>query len=221
MVEQSACLVYLDVFVLFYDCRILMRYFTGKADIVFLLDSSMAVGAQNFKKELQLFDTVAQSFPVSKDRVNFASMVYSDKIQVPFQLNTHTNKPSLSIAIQAIPFTVGELRVGKAIASVKSSIFEKSGRPGVPKVVVAVMTKKSEDDMVVPANALKAAGVKLVMVGIGEDLDTSFLGSLASSPDSVLLEDKMDELPAQAASLVVKINNGEWFLMDKFQKHDI
>jgi hypothetical protein len=187
----------------------LMHYFTGKADIVFLLDSSTQLGPKNFKQELLLFDTVAQSFPVKKDGVNFASVVYSDRIKVPFQLNTHADKPTLSIAIQAIPFVGGGSRVGDAIASVKSGILDKSGRPGVAKVVAVLMNEKSEDDMVEPATALKAEGVKLIMVGIGKGVDASLLGSLASSPDSVLLVDKLDELPAQAAPLVVKINNGK------------
>ena len=176
-----------------------------------MLDSSNQVGSQNFKHELRLFDTVAQSFPVNKDRVNFASIVYSDKVQVPFQLNTHTDKATLSIAIQAIPYIGGDSKVGQGISSVKSSIFDKSGRPGVPKVVVVVMATKSKDDLVVPTTILKAEGVKLIMVGVGKDVDASLLGSVASSPDSVLLLDKMDELPPQAAPIVVKINNGKSF----------
>lgn len=186
-----------------------MDYLTGKADIVFLLDSSNRVSPQNFKKELLLFDTVAQSFPVKKDGVNFASMAYSDKTQIPFQLNTHTDKSMLSIAIQAIPYMNGRPNVGQAVASVKTNIFDKSGRSGVPKVAVLILVNKTDDDLVVPAASLKAGGVKLIMVGIGKDVDASLLGSLASSPDSVLLLDKIEELPSQAASVVVKINNGE------------
>ena len=183
----------------------------GQVDIVFLLDSSNQVSLGHFKQELLLFDTVAQSFPVRKDGVNFASMTYSDEIQVPFQLNTHEDKPTLSIAIQAIQFSGGASRVGQAIAALKSSILDKSGRPSASKVVVVIMAKKSEDDVLVPASALKAQGVKLIMVGIGKDVDASLLGSLASSPDSVLLVDDIEELPTQAAPLVVKINNGKFF----------
>lgn len=185
--------------------------FPGKADVVFLLDSSNQVGQQNLKHELLLFDTVAQSFPVMKDGVHFASIVYSSVSQVAFQLNTYIDKPSLSIAIQAIPFIGGDSRVGQAVASVKSSVFDKGGRPDAPKVVVVILVEKSEDDIVTPAAALKAEGVKLIIVGIGKDVDGSVLGSLASTPDSVLLVDNMDELPSQAAPLVVKINNGTLF----------
>ena len=182
--------------------------FPGKADIVFLLDSSKQVGLQNLKQELLLFDTVAQSFPVTKDGVHFASIVYSSASQVAFQLNAYTDKPSLSIAIQAIPFIGGDSRVGQAVASVKSSVLDKSGRPDAPKVVVVVLVKKSVDDVLTPAASLKAEGVKLITVGIGKDVDGSLLGSLASTPDSVLLVDNINELPSQAAPLVVKINNG-------------
>lgn len=183
-------------------------FFSGKADIVFLLETSNQVGQQNFKEELVLFDSVAQAFPVKKDGVNFAGIVYSTTPQVSFQLNTYTEKPALSIAIRDISYTGGKSNVGKAIASVETSILQKSGRPGIPKVVVVLMVEKSEDDMMVPATALKAQGTKLIMVAVGGDVDASLLGSVASSPDSVLLVDKMDELSAQAAALVVKINNG-------------
>ena len=185
--------------------------FPGKADIVFLLDSSDRVGPGSFKQELTLFDTVAQAFPVKQDGVNFAGIVYTTRTHVPFQLNTHTDKASLSVAIRGISYIGGGGKAGQAIAAVKSRVLDASGRTGVPKVVVVLMVGKTDDDMVGPAGALKAQGVKIIMLGVGKSVDSSLLGSVASSTDFVLLENSIDDLPGQGAPLVVKINNGMLF----------
>lgn len=186
-----------------------LHYFTEKIDIVFLLDGSTRVGLRRFKLELSLFDTVAQSFPVQKDGVYFAGIVYSTTSVVSFQLNTHTDKSTLSKAIQAMPYVGGGRNVGQAIASVKSNVLDKSGRPGVPKVLVVLMLKKSKDDMVVPATALKGQGVKLIMLGIGKGVNPSALEPVATSPDFVLIQKPMRELGTQASPLVGKINSGK------------
>lgn len=182
---------------------------TEKVDIVFLLDGSKPVRPRRFKLELAFFDTVAQSFPVEKDGVYFAGIVYSTTSKVAFQLNTYTDKPTLSKGIQAMPYIGAGRKVGQAIASVKSTVLDKSGRPGVPKVVVVLMLKKSDDDMVAPAATLKAQGVKLIMLGIGKGVDPSSLAPVASSPDFVLIQKPMRDLGTQAAPLVGKINSGK------------
>lgn len=185
--------------------------FPAKVDIVFLLDGSTRVGPRRFKLELSLFDTVAQSFPVEKDGVYFAGVVYSSASMVSFQLNANTDKPTLSKAIQAIPYIGGGARnVGQAIASVKSGVFDFSGRPGVPRVVVVLMLKTSDDDMVVPATSIKGQGAKLIMLGIGKGVDPSKLAPIASSPDFVLVQKPMRELGTQAGPLVGKINSGKY-----------
>ncbi len=186
-----------------------MHYFAEKIDIVFLLDGSSRVGPRRFKLEVALFDTVAQSFPVEKDGVHFAGIVYSTTSKVSFQLSTYTDKPTLSKAIQAMPYSGGGRNVGQAIASVKSSVLDVSGRPGVPRVVVVLMLKKSQDDMVVPATALKGQGVKLIMLGIGKGVNPSKLAPVATSPDFVLIQKPMRELGTQAGPLVGKINSGK------------
>lgn len=186
-----------------------MHYLTEKIDIVFLLDGSTRVGPRRFKLEVSLFDTVAQSFPVEKDGVYFAGIVYSTTSTVSFQLNTYTDKSTLSKAIQATPYVGGTRNVGQAIASVKGSVLDKSGRPGVPKVLVVLMLKKSLDDMVVPATALKGQGVKVIMLGIGKDVNPAALAPVATSPEFVLIQKPMRELGTQASPLVGKINSGK------------
>ena len=187
-----------------------MSPFTEKADIVFLLDGSEQVGPRRFKLQLSLFDTVAQSFPVEKDGVYFAGMVYGSNAIVSFQLNDYTDKLSLSKAIAAIKFIGGGRKVGQAIASVKGGVFDKSGRPGVPKVIVVLMLKTSDDDTVVPATAVKGLGIKIIMLGIGKGVDPTSLAPTASSPEFVLTQSPMRELHTITAPLVDKINNGEF-----------
>ena len=173
------------------------------------MDGSAPVGPRRFQLETSLFDTVAQSFPVDKDGVHFAGVVYSATSQVSFQLNSNTDKTTLSKAIQAMRPIGGGRKVGQAIASVKANVFDVSGRPGVPRVVVVLMLKKSFDDMVGPASALKQQRVKLIMLGIGKGVDPSKLAPVATSPDFVLIQRLMRDLGTQAGPLVGKINSGK------------
>lgn len=155
-----------------------------------------------------MFDTVAQSFPVEKDGVHFAGIVYSTTSKISFQLTANTDKLTLSKAIQAMPYFGGGRNVGQAISSAKR-VFDLSGRPGVPRVLVVLMLKKSQDDMVSPASALKPQGVKVIILGIGKGVDPSKLAPVASSPEFVLIQRPMRELGTQAGPLVGKINSGE------------
>ena len=154
---------------------------------------------------------MAQSFPVEKDGVYFGGIAYADNSIVSFQLNDYTNKPSLSKAIKAMKFIGGGRKVGAAISSVKAGIFDKSGRAGVPKIVVVLMYKKSDDDTVAPATSLKGTGVKLIVLGIGKDADATALASTASSPDFVLTQNPMRLLLTITTPLVDKINNGMFY----------
>ena len=156
-----------------------------------------------------MFDTVAGSFPVETDGVHFAGIVYSATSKVAFQLNANTDKPSLSKAIKAMPYIGGGRNVGQAIASAKTGVFDVSGRPGVPRVVVVLMLKKSQDDMVVPATALKGQGVKLILLGIGKGVNPAKLAPVATSLDFVLVQSPIRDLGTQANPLVVKINSGK------------
>ena len=186
---------------------------------MFLLDSSDTVGAGNFKYQQSLFDTVAQSFPVKEDGVHFGAVTYSTEPRISFQLSDFTDKPSLSKAIEGIPFAGGTGNAGQAIASAEPGVLANSGRKGVPKVLVVLTEGVAADDMATPSAALKKQGVKIVMVGMGHDVDSATLESAASSPDAVLVQSSMDELVTIAAPLVDKINDGKQMLGHIFEKN--
>ena len=85
-------------------------------------------------------------------------------------------------AIDKAPYLKGGTLTGKALEFVKVELFDKTGRQGVPKVLIVMTDGKSTDDVVIPANALNDANITVFAIGIGRNYDMQQLQQIASKP---------------------------------------
>ena len=74
-------------------------------------------------------------------------------------------------AIDKAPYLKGGTLTGKALDYVKVELFDKTGRQGVPKVLIVMTDGKSTDDVVNPANVLSEANITVFAIGIGRSYD--------------------------------------------------
>ena len=86
-------------------------------------------------------------------------------------------------AIDEAPFLKGGTLTGKGLNHAKVELFDKTGRKGVPKVLIVMTDGRSTDDVVKPANALSAANITVFAIGVGRNYDIQQLQQIASKPE--------------------------------------
>ena len=86
-------------------------------------------------------------------------------------------------AIDNATYLRGGTLTGKALKFVKTELFDKTGREGVPKVLIVMTDGKSSDDVIKPAEQLSNANITVFAIGIGRNYDIVQLKQIASKPE--------------------------------------
>ncbi|KAL0964069.1 hypothetical protein UPYG_G00317950 [Umbra pygmaea] len=153
------------------------------ADIVFLIDGSINVGKENFKEVMGFIQNLVDSFFTDGDKLRFGMAQYNTDATDVFYLNTYKDKESIINAMDSVEYKGGrKINTGAAIRHVQENQFvkEKGSRKdtGVPQILITITAGKSADDGKAAALGLKATGVRIYAVGIGDIEDE--LKNLAS-----------------------------------------
>lgn len=86
-------------------------------------------------------------------------------------------------AIDNATYLKGGTLTGKALTYAKAELFDKTGRQGVPKVLIVMTDGKSTDNVVPPATQLSNANITVFAIGIGRNYDIEQLQQIASKPE--------------------------------------
>jgi hypothetical protein len=173
------------------------------------LDGSRDVKEENFKQQLELVKLIIQSFRVSQEEVHFGLVVTSLKPEVVIQIDQYTDSAVLQAAVDKVSYPAGRRNIGSATKLVQNELFAKA-RDAVPRVLIVFVSGRSKDETIEPAEAIKKAGTKLVVIGISEKVNpvVKELKSIASKPDFVIIQQYAIHITAIIAPLVDKINEG-------------
>jgi collagen type VI alpha len=91
---------------------------------------------------------------------------------------------------------------------IKDGFSEKQGaRPlssGVTRLAIVITDGESYDDVATAANAARKAGISMIGIGVGYDVDESQLLSIAGSPDRKFVVKGFKELDTRLQSMVQK-----------------
>lgn len=92
----------------------------------------------------------------------------------------------MQAALQQLPDTGGKTYTGAAISWVMHNVFTYAGgaRPSTQaQPIMIIVTDGKPDDVVkAPADAAKAAGIKVMCIGVGGTYDEHSLEQMASTP---------------------------------------
>ncbi|TRZ02736.1 hypothetical protein DNTS_005421 [Danionella cerebrum] len=167
------------------------------ADIVFLVDGSINLGKDNFKEVMEFILNLIDLFFNERDKLQIGLAHYGTDVTDVFYLNTYKNKDDVINAITRTEYKGGrELRTGNAIRHVQNTHFikERGSRKdeGIPQILMVVTGGQSRDDSKSAASALKASGVRIYAVGVG-DVESE-LNNLASESTTVARASTFQEL---------------------------
>lgn len=112
-------------------------------------------------------------------------MQYSDTPRLEIPLGKHHGGPDLIQAIEGISYLGGNTQTGRAIKFAVDHVFPSSQRTSTVKnrIAVVVTDGKSQDDVVDASVEARAQGITVFAVGVGTEITTSELMSIANKPE--------------------------------------
>lgn len=156
------------------------------ADIYILVDSSWSIGEENFKHVRQfLFSLTQVLHHAGGDGFKFALVQYSDSPHTEFHLDRYPTVTGVLAHIKSMLYRGGGTRTGLGLDFLTYVHMNTASGSrtveGAMQVVVVLTDGRSQDDVAVPAQVLRLAGVELFAVGV-QDAVESELRAMASQP---------------------------------------
>ncbi|XP_022792982.1 cartilage matrix protein-like [Stylophora pistillata] len=158
----------------------------AKIDIGFLVDSSGSIekyGKGNYKKCLEFIKNAVNRSFISETFTHVGVVLFSSKTETVFTLKQFFDAEQMMKAIEEAPYLKGGTLTAKALTYVKRKLFDETGRPEVPKVLIVMTDGKSSDNVTLPAQQLHDANITVFAIGIGRNYDMGQLKVIATKPD--------------------------------------
>uniref|UniRef100_A0A8D0A1B0 Collagen alpha-1(XXI) chain n=1 Tax=Sander lucioperca TaxID=283035 RepID=A0A8D0A1B0_SANLU len=159
---------------------------TAVNDLVYIVDGSWSVGFSDFDTAKQWLINITSQFDISSHYTQVAVIQYSDTPRLEIPLGKHQGGGELIQAIQSITYLGGNTQTGRAIKFAVDHVFSSSQRSSQVKnrIAVVVTDGKSQDDVVDASMEARAQGITVFAVGVGSEITTSELVSIANRPSS-------------------------------------
>uniref|UniRef100_A0A3Q1J0Q4 Collagen alpha-1(VII) chain-like n=1 Tax=Anabas testudineus TaxID=64144 RepID=A0A3Q1J0Q4_ANATE len=193
-----------------------------KADIVFLVDESSSIGANNFIKMKDFMFRVATYFPVvGPQGTQIAVVHYSDEPRIEFRLSDFKDRSSVLRALRALRYRGGNTKTGKGISYVLQELFQESlgMRQDVAHVLVLITDGRAQDNVVPPSRIARALGVSVLAIGVS-NADIEELNKIAAPAKykNIFYSPTFDDFPSIEREFINSICSEE--LLSEFKLDD-
>ncbi|KAK3587075.1 hypothetical protein CHS0354_014947 [Potamilus streckersoni] len=167
----------------------------GPADTVFLVDSSLSEGKDNFNKQLDFIKEFVKSVYIGPTFVRVSVITFSSNARVEFKLTTYLENNTLLDAIDQIQYDPGVTNTGSALRAAREELLQGNRRNVKKRVIILTDGMSSNrNDMKIQAKLLKDAGVHIVVIGIGSEVLHEELLEMASDYSDVFTVSTFDGL---------------------------
>ncbi|KAF6361290.1 collagen type VI alpha 3 chain [Rhinolophus ferrumequinum] len=169
------------------------------ADIVFLIDSSDGVGADNIAHIRDFIMKIVRRLSVGPNKVRIGLVQFSNEAFPEFYLKTYKSQASVLDAIHRLRFRGGSpLNTGKALEFVARNLFVKSAgsriEDGVPQHLVLFLGGKSQDDVSRFSQVIRSSGI--VSLGVGtRNIDRTELQTITNDPRLIFMVREFRDTP--------------------------
>lgn len=153
---------------------------SNRLDMVFVMDASGSIGADNFESMKTYVANVIRGL---NENVRVGIVRYSSSASIILGLTPVTDPESLASTVEGIYYTTGGTNTAAGIA-LAQSMFEQDTCSGVVKTM-SVLTDGQSDNVrstTSAANSAKTSGIQIYASGIGSGPNQDELQSIASSP---------------------------------------
>ncbi len=141
-----------------------------KADLVFLIDQSGSIDSKDYVTMKKFTTELVNSFKVSEDLVRVGLAQFSSTFQDEFYLNQHYTEQAISQHILGMTQLGGGTNIGLALDSIRAYFEASRGSrrsAGISQNLVLITDGESQDDVEDAADRLRALGIEIFAIGIG------------------------------------------------------
>jgi len=182
------------------------------ADICFVVDSSGSINKAdpgNWNRILQFMKHIVRSLSVDSSGTRVAIVLFSNEGRVHLQLNEMHDKQSILDRIDHLPYMDGNTNTSGGLYMMKHIVFKATNgdRPNVPNMAIVITDGHSTWDKRLTGPYAKEArdsGIRMLAVGISDEINMAELKSIASFPHSrtIFRVDDFDKLSSALNNLV-------------------
>ena len=169
------------------------------ADVGFILDSSGSL-RKDYGKEKQILKAVAATFGISSNKSRAGVVTFSYFSELSIKLSDHSDISSFNKAVDNIPLMGSTTRIDKALRLARKELFSSvnGGRAGVAKLLILLTDGSQTQDAGAEdpkdiADELRADGINILVVGIGNGINQNELTQIAGYPQNMYSASSFDE----------------------------
>lgn len=156
------------------------------ADIVFVLDSSGSIKLEYWSKVLSFVDYIVTALKVSYYETRVGVVTFGNEATINFNLNSYNTTQQVVDAVNKIPFKDENTNTSGALYVMRTVMFTpKNGdRANVRNMGIVVtdgMSTYDHDKTIPYAMDAKRAGIVLVVIGVGSEVNQTELEGIAST----------------------------------------
>uniref|UniRef100_A0A8P4KD98 Collagen type VI alpha 6 chain n=1 Tax=Dicentrarchus labrax TaxID=13489 RepID=A0A8P4KD98_DICLA len=158
-----------------------------KADLVFLIDQSGSINSTDYTTMKTFTTELLSSFKVSEDLVRVGLAQFSSTFEKEFYLNQFYTEQAVTQHILGMRQTGGGTNIGHALDSIRDYFEASRGSrrlAGISQNLVLITDGESQDDVEDAADRLKALGVEVFAIGIGDVHDLQLL-QITGTPEKL------------------------------------
>lgn len=157
--------------------------FNSTFDLVFLVDGTREVTNDNFRSSLRFVKNLAKVF--NEDITHVALVIYAIESQTAINLTDPFSLADVNKTISSVEYPNQIIRnTGSALSYSKLSVLDTYGRSGVPKVLVVLEGRRSNDGVDEISQVYRTSGFHVFGVGNGNQLAEGQLKEISSRPSS-------------------------------------
>ncbi|KAF5905696.1 collagen alpha-6(VI) chain-like, partial [Clarias magur] len=179
------------------------------ADLVILIDGSANIKAMSWKTMLRFMLSLIDNLRIKQDLFRVGVAQFSTHYKKEFNLNQYDNDMEVKKAIEGIEqinksFKT-ETKIGYALKQVKEFFSASNGsriQHGISQNLLLIIHGESHDDVKGPADELRAMGIAMFLIGIGE-ISWSQINYIAASPDRMFYVDSFSHLKLNRTTQLV------------------
>uniref|UniRef100_A0A3B5PUM2 VWFA domain-containing protein n=1 Tax=Xiphophorus maculatus TaxID=8083 RepID=A0A3B5PUM2_XIPMA len=166
-------------------------------DLVFLIDHSGSITSTNHNIVKTFTAELVTKWEISDKRTHVGLGQFSANFLHEFYLNNYYTKKGIVDHINRITYSGGETYLGRALTSIKDYFSPLRGsriQRKVPQTLVVLSDGKSYDNVENPANELRALGIDIFAVAIGDVFRTQLL-QITGDPRKIITVGDINNLP--------------------------
>ncbi|XP_036049543.1 collagen alpha-4(VI) chain-like [Onychomys torridus] len=165
-----------------------------KADIIFLIDGSESINPKDFEKMKEFMERMVNQSNIGADKIQIGLLQFSSTPREEFRLNQYSSKVDMRRAILNVKQMNDGTHTGEAL-NFTLPFFDSSrgGRPSVYQYLIVITDGGSQDNVALPAKALRDRNIIIFAIGVGKAQRSQLL-EIANDQDKVYHKENFEFL---------------------------